>query len=130
MRLRVASSPQALGRERGKIHPSCLIDETGHLRLGIKGCDGGRKWPGRSNERRVIDGAESRHPFSGVSGCWHLIRLGGETTELLRGDFKLASLAGLPVARGGRLAGAEVDEGGCASDPRRQDPRRKTENLT
>jgi hypothetical protein len=47
-----------------------------------------------------------------------------------RGDFELALLAGLPVARCRRLAGSEVDEGGCASDPRRQDPRRKRKNLT
>jgi hypothetical protein len=60
------------------------VDETGHLRLGIKGGHGNGKRTNRSNERRVIDGAERRHPLSGVSGCWNLIRMSSKTTKLLR----------------------------------------------
>jgi hypothetical protein len=65
-------------------HEDIGVDETGHLRLGIMRGDRGGKRTGGSNERRVIDGAESRHPLSGVSDCRGSIRLGGEMIELLR----------------------------------------------
>lgn len=60
------------------------IDETGHLRLGIAGFHGGREWPARSMERRVIDGTAGRHPLRRVGGCRVLVRMVGQASQLLR----------------------------------------------
>lgn len=60
------------------------VDESGHLRLGIKGGHGSGKRTNRSNERRIIDGAERCHPFSGVGGFRNLIGMSGKTIKLLR----------------------------------------------
>ena len=65
-------------------HEDIGIDETCHLRFGIKWGHGSRKRANWSTERRVIDGAEGRHPLGGVGGCRNLIRMGCEAAELLR----------------------------------------------
>lgn len=60
--------PQMVGTAAKAGDKDVGIDETGHLRLGIEGFHGGREWPAWSLERRVINGAEGRHPLSGVGG--------------------------------------------------------------
>lgn len=76
--------PQMVGTATKAGDKDVGIDEPGHLRLGIEGFHGGREWSIRSMERRVINGTEGRHPFSGVGGCRVLVLMGGQTPQLLR----------------------------------------------
>ena len=75
------------------------IDETCHLRFGIKRGHGSRKRANWSTERWVIHGAEGRHPLGGVGGYRNLIPMGREAAELLRSPVR----QWFPVACGERV---------------------------